>query len=287
MTDWEVGDLSFDRWVEDLEAVVEIVDPKEPFTLLGISQGTATCLAYTARHPERISRLVLYGGYSRGVFRRGDPEKERLYRALIEMTRLGWGQDNPAFRQVFTSRFIPEATDEQVRWFNELCRKTTSPEIAARLLETRATIDVVELLGRVHVPTLVLHSRGDDVVPISEGHILAAGISGAQFVELDSKNHILLNGEPAWERFCNEVQAFIGVRDRVGREDSAFASLTAREREVLALITEGLGNAEIAERLSISEKTVRNHVSNLFDKLGVWSRAQAMVFAHDHGFRAT
>jgi pimeloyl-ACP methyl ester carboxylesterase/DNA-binding CsgD family transcriptional regulator len=287
MTDWEVGDLSFDRWVEDLEAVVEIVDPKEPFTLLGISQGTATCLAYTARHPERVSRLVLYGGYSRGVFRRGDPEKERLYRALIEMTRLGWGQDNPAFRQVFTSRFIPEATDEQVRWFNELCRKTTSPEIAARLLETRATIDVVELLGRVHVPTLVLHSRGDDVVPISEGHILAAGISGAQFVELDSKNHILLNGEPAWERFCNEVQAFIGVRDRVGREDSAFASLTAREREVLALITEGLGNAEIAERLSISEKTVRNHVSNLFDKLGVWSRAQAMVFAHDHGFRAT
>jgi len=132
----------------------------------------------------------------------------------------------------------------------------------------------------------VLHSRDDDVVPIGEGHILAAGIPGAQFIELDSKNHILLDSEPAWERFCSEVLEFMGRKDSVG-EDPAFASLTAREREVLALITEGLGNAQIAERLSISEKTVRNHVSNVFDKLGVWTRAQAMVFAHDHGFRAT
>jgi DNA-binding NarL/FixJ family response regulator len=133
---------------------------------------------------------------------------------------------------------------------------------------------------------LVLHSRDDDVIPIAESHILAAGIPRAQFVELDSKNHILLETDPAWERFCKEVLDFMGVRDSVRAEDAAFASLTAREREVLALITEGLGNAEIAKRLSISEKTVRNHVSNVFDKLGVWSRAQAMVFAHDRGFRA-
>jgi len=131
---------------------------------------------------------------------------------------------------------------------------------------------------------LILHSRNDDVIPIEEGHILAAGIRGSQFVELDSKNHILLESEPAWERFCDEVLDFTGVKDSVSGEDPAFNSLTAREREVLALITEGLGNAEIAARLSISDKTVRNHVSNVFDKLGVWSRAQAMVFAHDHGF---
>jgi len=144
---------------------------------------------------------------------------------------------------------------------------------------------VVDLLGKVQAPTLILHSRDDDVIPIAEGHILAAGIRGAQFVELDSKNHILLEGEPAWERFCEEVLDFMQIKDAVsGEEDPAFNSLTAREREVLALITEGLGNAEIASRLSISEKTVRNHVSNVFDKLGVWSRAQAMVFAHDHGF---
>ncbi len=286
MTDWNVGDLSFERWVEDLEAVVAVANPREPFALLGISQGAATCLAYAVRHPERVSQLVLYGGYARGTFRRGDPDKERLYRALIDITRLGWGKDNPAFRQVFTSRFIPGATDEQVGWFNDLCRKTTSPEIAARLLETRATIDVVELLEKVRAPTLVLHSRDDDVIPISEGHILAAGIPGAQFIELDSKNHIVLDAEPAWERFCGEVLDFMGLKGSSGGEDPAFGSLSRREREVLALITEGLGNAEIAERLSISEKTVRNHVSHLFDKLGVWTRAQAMVFAHDRGFRS-
>jgi pimeloyl-ACP methyl ester carboxylesterase/DNA-binding CsgD family transcriptional regulator len=286
MTDWNVGDLSFARWVEDLEAVIAAANPQEPFALLGISQGAATCLAYAVRHPERVSRLVLYGGYARGTFQRGDPDKERLYRALIDLTRLGWGKDNPAFRQVFTSRFIPGATDEQVGWFNELCRKTTSPDIAARLLEARASVNVVELLGQVQAPTLVLHSRDDDVIPIAEGHILAAAIPNAQFVELDSKNHILLETEPAWERFCDEVLDFMAVKDTSGGEDPAFDSLTAREREVLALITEGLGNAEIAARLSISEKTVRNHASNLFDKLGVWTRAQAMVFAHDHGFKA-
>jgi pimeloyl-ACP methyl ester carboxylesterase/DNA-binding CsgD family transcriptional regulator len=285
MTDWNVGDLSFARWVEGLESIVEVVNPQEPFALLGISQGAATCIAYAVKHPERVSRLVLYGGYARGTFRRGDPDKERLYRALIDLTRLGWGKDNPAFRQVFTSRFIPGATDEQVGWFNDLCRKTTSPEIAARLLETRAVIDVMELLGSVRAPTLILHSRDDDVIPIAEGHILAAGIPNAQFVELDSKNHILLDSEPAWERFCAEVLDFMNVKESLGGEDPAFEALTAREREVLALITEGLGNAEIAERLSSSEKTGRNHVSNVFDKLGVWTRAQAMVFAHDHGFR--
>jgi pimeloyl-ACP methyl ester carboxylesterase/DNA-binding CsgD family transcriptional regulator len=286
MTDWNVGDLSFERWVEDLETLVATVDPPEPFALLGISQGSATCIAYAVKHPERVSRLLLYGGYARGTYQRGDPDKSSFYRALIDMTRLGWGKDNPAFRQLFTSRFIPGATDEQIRWFSDLCRKTTSPETAARLLETRANVNVVDLLSQVQVPTLILHSREDDVISIAEGHILASGIPGAQFVELDSKNHILLETEPAWERFCNEVLEFMGVKDSPGREHPAFASLTAREREVLALITEGLGNAKIAQRLPISEKTVRNHISNIFDKLGVWSRAQAMVFANEHGFRA-
>jgi pimeloyl-ACP methyl ester carboxylesterase/DNA-binding CsgD family transcriptional regulator len=285
MTDWNVGDLSLERWVEDLEAVVAAADPPGPFALLGISQGAATCVSYAARHPERVSHLVLYGAYARGTYRRDDPTAERLYRALIDMTRLGWGKDNPAFRQVFTSRFIPGGTDEQIGWFNELCRKTTSPEIAARLLESRATIDVMSLLGDVRAPTLVLHSRNDDVIPITEGRILAAGIPGAQFVELESKNHVLLENEPAWARFCDEVLNFLGPQVPAPGEDAAFASLSPREREILALITEGLGNAQIAERLSISEKTVRNHVSHLFDKLGVWTRAQAIVFARDRSFR--
>ena len=287
MTDWNVGDLSFERCVEDLEAVVGVADTREPFALLGMSQGATTCVAYAARHPERVSRLVLYGGFARGSYRRGKPDKERLYRVLIDLVRLGWGKDNPAFRQVFTSLFMPGATCDQMDCFTELCRKTTSPEIAARLLEAWATIDVTPLLGKVRAPTLVVHSRHDNVIPISEGRILAAGIPGAQFIELDSKNHILLETEPAWRRFCGEVLDFMGLKGSSRGEDPAFGSLSRREREVLALITEGLGNAEIAERLSISEKTVRNHVSNLFDKLGVWTRAQAMVFARDRGFRST
>jgi pimeloyl-ACP methyl ester carboxylesterase/DNA-binding CsgD family transcriptional regulator len=282
MTDWNVGDLSFERWVEDLEAVVAAASPREPFALLGISQGAPVCVAYAVKYPERVSQLLLYGGYARGAFRR--QTDQRLYRALIDLARLGWGKANPVFRQVFTSRFIPGATDEQIGWFNELCRKTTSPETAARLLEARATIDVVALLDQVRTPTLVLHSREDDVVPIAEGHILAAGIPGAQFIELDSRNHVLLEHEPAWERFCSEVLEFMGRRSLTHDQEAVFGSLSPREREVLALITEGLGNAQIAQRLSISEKTVRNHVTNLFDKLGVWTRAQAIVFAHDRGF---
>lgn len=284
MTDWKVGNPSFERWVEDLEAVVEAASPQKPFTLLGISQGAAACIGYAIRHPEDVSHLILYGGYARGPYRRDDPDRARMFRAIIDLVRLGWGSDNPTFRQVFTSRFIPGGTDEQLGWFNELCRKTTSPEIAAGLLESRASIDVHDLLEKVRTPTLVLHSRDDDIVPISEGHILAAGIPNAQFVELDSKNHVLLETEPAWERFCNEVLEFTGVKSKAGSEDPAFAELSKRERQILGLITEGLGNAEIASHLSISEKTVRNHVSNVFDKLGVWSRAQAIVFARDRGF---
>lgn len=284
MTDWRVSDLSSERWLDDLETVIDAAALAEPFVLLGISQGAAACLAYAVKYPERVSHLILYGGYARGAFNRDDPEKETMYRAMIELVRFGWGSDNPTFRQVFTSRFMPGASDEQLYWFNELCRKTTSGEVAAKLLKVRAEINILPLLDKVRTPTLVLHSREDDVVQLGEGRILAAGIPGAEFVELDSKNHVLLAHEPAWERFCAEVLEFTGVKGAVRGEGAAFAKLTTREREVLALISEGFGNAQIAARLSISEKTVRNHVSNLFDKLGVWTRAQAIVFARDHGF---
>lgn len=286
MTDWQVADLSIERWIEDLEIVIEAAAPQEPFALLGISQGASVCIAYAVKYPERVSHLILYGGYARGTFNCDDTDKARLYRAMIELARLGWGSDNPAFRQVFTSRFVPGASDEQLHWFNELCRKTTSPKMAARLLEARGNIDVLPLLSEVRTPTLVLHSRDDDVIPLINAHILAAGIPNAEFVELDSKNHILLEDEPAWKRFCEEVLEFIGIKSPARTaEDPAFAALTAREREILTLLAEGFANAQIAARLSISEKTVRNHVSNLFDKLGVWSRAQAIVFARDRGFR--
>jgi pimeloyl-ACP methyl ester carboxylesterase/DNA-binding CsgD family transcriptional regulator len=285
MSDRSAGDLSFERWLEDLEAVVDAAGVEGPFTLLGISQGASVCVAYAVKHPERVAGLVLYGAYARGWSRRGDADGEREYQAITELVRRGWGRDNPAFRQVFTSRFIPGATGEQIDWFNDLCRKTASPDVAAHLLETRSRIDVTGLLGKVRAPTLVIHGRGDVVCPITEGRFIASGIPGAQFVELDSANHILLEGEPAWARFREAVLEFMGLAVPAG-EDPAFGSLSPREREVLVLITEGLGNAAIGDRLSISEKTVRNHLSNVFDKLGVWTRAQAIVFARDRGFRA-
>ena len=284
MTDWKVGDLSFDRWVVDLEAVADAAGTRQ-FVLLGISQGAATCVAYAAKHPERVSRLVLYGGYVRGAAVRGTPREAREFAAIVELARLGWGREHPAFRDLFTSRFIPDATEQQIAWFSELCRKTTSPEIAGELLQRRSRIDVTALLGNVNVPTLVLHARDDVVVPLAEGRLIAAGIPSAEFVELDSKNHILLEHERAWESFCAAVSEFTGISVAADNEDPAFASLSQRERTILGLIAEGLSNASIAECLSLSEKTVRNHISNLFDKLGVWSRAQAIVFARDRHFR--
>jgi pimeloyl-ACP methyl ester carboxylesterase/DNA-binding CsgD family transcriptional regulator len=284
MSGWNGIDLRLEQWVSDLGSVIEAARPSAPVTLVGISQGAATCVRYAVRHPERVARLVLYGGYARGWALR-DANAGRTYRAIVDLVRDGWGKENPTFRQLFTSRFIPGGTAEQLQWFNDLCRKTTTSEIAARLLEARSVVDVRDDLPRLTMPTLVLHARGDEVQPIEEGRLLAAGIPDAEFLELDSRNHVLLEHEPAWRRFCDAVLEFT----RAGptsepAEDPAFGALSGRERQILTLIAEGLSNAEIAERLAISEKTVRNHTSNVFDKLGVWTRAQAIVFARDRRF---
>ena len=286
MTDWDVEDLSFPRRVADFEQLVAAVEPREPFFLLGMSQGAAVVIDYSVRHPETVKGMVIYGGYAQGWAARGNPLEQREYRALIELIRLGWGRDHAAFLQAFTTRFVPEGTREQIDWFNELCRRSASPAMAAQLLESRGEVDVAALLPQVRVPTLVMHSRGDAVTPLAEGRRIAAGIPGAAFVELESRNHILLEQEPAWQRFQEAVAEFTGRASPAAVDEAPFAALTAREREILGLLSQGLSNAQIAQRLSISDKTVRNHLSNLFDKLGVWTRAQAIVFAHDHGLRS-
>jgi len=288
LSDWQGGPLSLEQWFTDIGTVIDAARSEAPVTLLGISQGAATCIRYAISHPERVSRMILYGGFPRGWRRRGSPADVRQYEAMIDLMRVAWGKDNPAFRQVFTSRFIPGGSHEQLEWFNDLCLKTTSGEIAASLQEFRGVVDISDELGKVTTPTLVLHARNDAVIPIDEGRRLAGGIPDAEFVELDSRNHILLEHEPAWQRFCDAVLAFLQPGEAVAG-DPVFAALSGRERQVLALMADGLSNADIAERLSISEKTVRNHASNVFDKLGVWSRAQAIVFARERGYtgRAT
>jgi pimeloyl-ACP methyl ester carboxylesterase/DNA-binding CsgD family transcriptional regulator len=282
MSEWQSGNLTVEQWSADLEAVIDAARPTAPVTLFGISQGAATCIDYAIRHPDRVEKMILYGGYARGGLVRGSPAARLQHQAMADLARVGWGKDNPTFRQVFTSRFIPGGSPEQLQWFNDLCLKTTSDEIIAALLEARGVVDITGSLADVRTPTLILHARGDEAVPIAEARLLASSIPGAEFVELDSRNHILLEQEPAWSRFCDAVLAFLRPGATAG--DSVFTALSARERQVLALMAEGLSNTDIAEQLTISEKTVRNHASNLFDKLGVWSRAQAIVFARDHGF---
>jgi pimeloyl-ACP methyl ester carboxylesterase/DNA-binding winged helix-turn-helix (wHTH) protein len=208
LSDWDVGDISFDAFVRDLESVVE-ANGLQRFALLGISQGCAVSIAYAVRHPERVSHLILYGGYARGRRRRGQPATVEQTEALLTLMRQGWGQENPAFRQIFTSMFIPEATAEQATWFNDLQRMTTSPENAARIREALDDLDVSGLLHDVRVPTLVLHCREDAVQPFEEGRRLAAGIPGSRFVALDSRNHMILEHEPARTRLLDEIARFL------------------------------------------------------------------------------
>jgi len=280
MSEWRAGPLTIQDWTADLERIIAAARIESPITLLGISQGAAACIQYAVLHPERVARMVLYGGYAQGAHKRGNVRAERAHRAMVELARASWEASNPTFRQVFTSRFIPGGSPEQLRWFNELCVKCTTGEVAGELMHARAEMDICELLPQVRTPTLVLHSRNDEVVPISEGQRLATEIEGAEFIELDSRNHILLEHEPAWGRFQEAVLAFAKSEGAA----SAFSALSNREREVLALVARGLSNARIAKQLQISEKTVRNHASNLFDKLGVRSRAEAIVFAREYGF---
>jgi pimeloyl-ACP methyl ester carboxylesterase/DNA-binding CsgD family transcriptional regulator len=279
MTGGDPRGLTLEHWLGDLEAVVDAAGIDRPFALLGISQGAAACVAYAAKHPQRVSKLVLYGAYARGPYERGDEESARLYHAIADIARVGWADENPVFRQLFTSRFIPEATEAQVQWFNELARTTTTAEAAGALLDLRGRINVVSLLQRIAVPTLVLHARQDGVVPLEEGRLLAAGIPGSRFVELESRNHVLLEHEPAWERFCAEVLQFLGEGIRGG--DARLSALTARERAIVAGLVAGRTNAQIAASLFISDKTVRNALTRIFEKLGVRSRTQAMALLRD------
>jgi len=240
-------------------------------------------ITYAARHPERVSHLVLQGGYARGRRMRGggqalDEESE----TQAKLMEIGWGRSDPAFRQFFTSQFLPEGTPEQHRWFNELARVSTSPQNAARMLREFDRIDVSSLLPEVRCPTLVLHSTGDLRVPFDEGRIIAGGIAQARFVPLQSAHHLVLQQDEAWPRWVEEVSSFLAGRD-AGEADPALAGLTAREREVLELIAQGRDNAQVAAALQLSEKTVRNHITGVFAKLQVENRPQAIVKAREAG----
>lgn len=290
LSDWNVEEFSMDAWVQDLESVVDSLG-LERFPLLGPSQGGAVAIEYAVRHPERVSHLILYGAYARGRFHR-KPAQEQAQEAyaMLDLMRVGWGKDNPAFRQVFTTLFLPEGTPEQINWFNDLQRITTSPENAVSMETAFYSINVSKSVPKVSVPTLVLHAREDAMVAFEEGRQLAAMIPNAQFVPLESKNHLLMESEPAWERCLNEIVGFISMKPAESIPPPYTTTplqladeLTKREREILDLIARGFDNGQIAKLLSISPKTVRNHVSNVYSKLQVKNRAQAIVKARQAG----
>ncbi len=279
LSDREVSDFSFDAMVSDLEAVVDAAG-FERFALLGHSQGAGFSIEYATRHPERVSHLVLLGGYSRGRLARDpSPEARAEFDALLKLVEMGWGRDDPSYRNLFSSQFVPDAPLEHLNSMSELQRMSTSPGNATRAMNMFLNIDVSGAAPRVSCPTLVLHAKGDRRAPFEEGRRLAGSIPGARLVPLETNNHILLKEEPSFARFFEELRGFV---PRTGGQ-GAFGQLTAREREVLELVAQGRDNAQIAATLGLSEKTVRNNITHIFDKIEVENRAQAIVLARESG----
>jgi pimeloyl-ACP methyl ester carboxylesterase len=223
MSQRDVPHVSFDTWVRDLETVVDAAG-LDRFSLLGISRGGPIAIAYTVKHPERVSKLVLYGTFPMGLYHFGSPEELEARRALISLTRLGWGLHHPAFCRMFTNRFLPNSTPVHEKWFDDLQRVSTSAENAARLIDVDSGIDVRGLLRQVRVPTLVMHCDHDQVVSPERGRHLAAEIPNARYVSLPSANHLLLAEEPAWEMLLHELSVFMGWRKKPA---ASMAEITA------------------------------------------------------------
>jgi pimeloyl-ACP methyl ester carboxylesterase/DNA-binding CsgD family transcriptional regulator len=273
MSDWNVTDFSLEARIGDLEALVEATG-FERFALLGMSGGSPVAMAYAARHSERVTRLVLYGTVSAEptTFEGHKLDVEETFRSMI---RVGWATEDPLFRRVFTRIYIPNASEEQMRWFDDLERMSTSPENAVATRLAHQAVNVADELPRIDAPTLILHAVGDRATAFGNAVKAAGQIPDARLVELDSANHILLAGEPAWATFLAEVRAFLGP-DRWADDGGAAKPaepLSSRELDVLRQAARGLANEAIAAELGLSVRTVERHLSNVYGKLGVSGKA--------------
>lgn len=271
LSDRSPADVSLGAWLADLEAVIDAAG-LDRFALFGMSQGGAIAVAYAHAHPERVSDLILWGAYSRGTRMRGPtPSQQDEIDLEMQMIKVGWGRNDPVFRRVFTTRFIPGASEAQMRWFDELQRLSMTSEMAQASSVARSTVDVERLVPAITARTLILHADDDRAVPFEEGRRLAALVPGARFVPLHGRNHLLLADEPAWPMFVAEVTAFVGAPPLPTSRPAA--PLTSRELQVLRLVAVGCSNDEIAMQLSLSTRTIERHLSNLYVKLSLSGRS--------------
>jgi class 3 adenylate cyclase/pimeloyl-ACP methyl ester carboxylesterase len=233
LSDWDVADISFEAWVRDLEAVVNAAQ-LERFALFGASQGAPIAIDYAVRHPERVSHLVIGGGYARGWMKRGlPPERIAELEAQLKLVETGWGRDDASYRQMFAMQFVPGATLEQINSLSDLQRAASSPENTVRIMRTFFMIDVSDSAPRVKCPTLVLHGRRDRRAPFEEGRILAGLIPGARLVLLETENHILLAHEPAFRQFFEELHAFVPHAAGRGEPEAGDASADDKQQDRL------------------------------------------------------
>ena len=273
LSDRHPADISFERWVEDLDAVVEGAG-LAGFDLLGMSQAGAVAVAYAARNPSRVKHLFLYGAYPAGARRRGlsaaELEEQELF---LQLMRIGWGRDNPAFGRIFTAELMPDATDQQARSLAALQRGSTDGETAATMAAARSDIDVTEAAASIKVPTLILHLRDDQAVSFDAGRELASLIPDARFVVLEGRNHVILDQDSAWPRFVHELVEFAGMHAPARSQSDATNKLSPRELEVIRAAAEGMSNEEIATHMGISVRTIERHLANVYTKLDLSGKA--------------
>jgi pimeloyl-ACP methyl ester carboxylesterase/DNA-binding CsgD family transcriptional regulator len=294
LSDWDVDTISFDMLLSDLETVIDAAG-LDQFALIGVSNGGSLALNYAVRHPEKVSHLLIYGGYMRGMAQRSsDASRSEEIAVHLGLVKYAWSADNPAYKFILSMELLPDATLEQISWLNDLQRLSTSADNAVRLQKAYNPVNVVALASNIDCPTLILHAKHDAAVPFEEGRLCATHIPNARLVPIDSKNHLLLSTEPAWEQFWREFYQFLGISEvhlepisqtpGVSASDSWIAQLTLREREILHLLANGQRNDEIAQALVLTPKTVRNYISRIYEKLDVTSRGEAIVLAREAGF---